>query len=95
MTKIVNLRKDGYDVYIGRQINAQLFDYGNPFPKSIYGLEGCLERYKEHFTKRVNDPGDNFKEKIEELRGKVLGCYCKPERCHGDIIVAYLDGDNE
>jgi hypothetical protein len=25
------------------------------------------------------------------LRGKTLGCFCKPHPCHGDIIAAYLD----
>ena len=28
----------------------------------------------------------------EKLKGKVLGCYCKPEACHGDIIVDFLEG---
>jgi hypothetical protein len=29
--------------------------------------------------------------KIEELKGKVLGCFCKPNACHGDVIKEYLD----
>jgi hypothetical protein len=29
---------------------------------------------------------------VRELRGKVLGCYCKPKRCHGDIIAEYVNG---
>ena len=28
---------------------------------------------------------------IEELRGKVLGCWCKPSPCHGDILLKILD----
>ena len=23
---------------------------------------------------------------LYELKGKVLGCYCKPQRCHGDFL---------
>ena len=29
---------------------------------------------------------------LEPLRGKVLGCYCKPLACHGDVIVELLEG---
>ena len=34
---------------------------------------------------------DGFKhEFVKELKGKVLGCWCRPEKaCHGDIL-AYL-----
>jgi Domain of unknown function (DUF4326) len=27
----------------------------------------------------------------EELRGKVLGCWCKPEACHGDVLVELIN----
>jgi hypothetical protein len=27
-----------------------------------------------------------------EFRGKILGCWCKPEACHGDVLVE-LDGN--
>ena len=26
-----------------------------------------------------------------QLQGKTLGCFCKPDPCHGDIIKEYLD----
>ena len=26
-----------------------------------------------------------------ELKGKTLGCWCKPEDCHGDILVYELN----
>ena len=26
-----------------------------------------------------------------ELKDSVLGCYCKPEKCHGDTYVEILD----
>ncbi len=25
---------------------------------------------------------------IHELRGKVLGCWCAPKACHGDVLVS-------
>ena len=24
---------------------------------------------------------------LHELEGKTLGCWCKPEKCHGDILI--------
>jgi len=38
--------------------------------------------------KLATEPG--FADKLEALRGKTLGCWCKPERCHGDVIVELL-----
>ncbi|ASF45912.1 DUF4326 domain-containing protein [Methylovulum psychrotolerans] len=26
-----------------------------------------------------------------QLRGKVLGCHCKPAACHGDVLANYLN----
>jgi hypothetical protein len=28
---------------------------------------------------------------IVELNDKLLGCYCAPKPCHGDIIAAYVN----
>lgn len=27
-----------------------------------------------------------------ELRGRVLGCYCVPDPCHGDVLAAVAEG---
>jgi len=27
-------------------------------------------------------------EALPELRGKDLGCWCAPENCHGDVLLA-------
>ncbi len=78
--KVVNLRKEKYDVYIGRGSK-----WGNPF---IMGKDGnreeVIEKYKKYITKSylLND--------LEELRGKILGCFCKPKACHGDILIELL-----
>ena len=34
--------------------------------------------------------GRSLQEDIDELRGKVLGCFCKPHPCHGDVLVELL-----
>ena len=28
---------------------------------------------------------------LSELRGKRLGCWCKPERCHGNVLIELLN----
>ena len=28
---------------------------------------------------------------IMELDGKILGCHCKPKRCHGDVLVDVIE----
>jgi Domain of unknown function (DUF4326) len=30
-------------------------------------------------------------EQIHELKGKILGCWCKPLPCHGDILAEIAD----
>ena len=34
-----------------------------------------------------------FRTAAEELRGKILGCHCKPKPCHGDVIAAWCNGE--
>jgi len=31
------------------------------------------------------------KEEVLKLKGKILGCHCKPLACHGDVIAKYLN----
>lgn len=88
MTRVVNVHKEECDVYIGRGKSA---NFGNPFKISKHMTrEQSIEAYRDFFYKRIaNDP--HFVDQIESLRGKTLGCFCKPLPCHGDVIVEYLD----
>lgn len=80
--KVVNLRNEKYDVYIGRGGK-----WGNPF---IIGKDGnrddVIRKYLEWV---VNQPA--LLAALPELKGKVLGCYCKPLGCHGDVLVALVN----
>lgn len=90
-TKVVNIYKDKYDVYIGRKGRNQDGYFGNPFPLKKGEERGStIEKYKEYFYKRLKEDSE-FKNKIESLKGKTLGCFCKPKTCHGDVIAEYLD----
>jgi len=81
-TKVVNLKnyRKLYDVYIGRGSI-----WGNPF---IIGKDGnrseVIEKYRIHAMKFT-------KQQLLSLKGKTLGCYCKPLACHGDILVNLIE----
>lgn len=100
-TRVVNLRREPFDVYIGRAGHGQDGYFGNPIPVDFKRMkepgyaEEMLGRYRAHFIQRVERDAD-FRARVLELRGKVLGCFCKDTRgegpCHGDIIAAWVDG---
>lgn len=78
LCKVVNLRKQPYDVYIGRGSK-----WGNPFKmrnSSKAERNRVCDEYEKYFW-TTDLPND-----LHELKGKVLGCYCKPLRCHGDFL---------
>ena len=96
MTKVVNIRKDKYDIYIGRAGQNQDGYYGNPHVigyckicKRFHDRKDAIQEYKNDFYKRLEDDV-MFKVNILLLKGKTLGCFCKPAPCHGDVIVEYL-----
>lgn len=81
-TAVVNLRKERYDVYIGRGSK-----WGNPFRIGVDGdREGVIRKYRDYVLKKPE-----LLSSLEELRGKVLGCFCKPKPCHGDVLVELLE----
>ena len=94
-TKVVNIKLHRYDVYIGRAGKGQDGYFGNPFRIKPGETRGSsLGKYRDYFYKRLEtDP--EFKRRIHTLKGKTLGCFCKPHPCHGDIIAEYLDSSDE
>ena len=91
MTNVVNIRTSAYDVYIGRAGKGQDGYFGNPFRLSTSESRGAtIEQYRKYFYERLEtDP--EFKRRVHELKGKTLGCFCKPYACHGDVIAEYLN----
>ena len=74
---VVHCEKDEYDVYIGRPSK-----WGNPF---VVGKDGTRKEVIEKYRAWIIDQPDLMKA-LPELEGKVLGCWCKPKTCHGDIL---------
>ena len=99
-TRVVNMKDDGYDVYIGRAGHGEDGYWGNPvrlyeqcsWCDDIHITKGStLKCFKLYFDKRLEEDPE-FKRRTIKLKGKVLGCFCKPDKCHGDIIADYLEG---
>jgi len=95
MTTIVNIRKVNkqrpfFDIYIGRATRFTEFTvsskWANPFPKSD---PKCLENYRKFITQKIDQDPETYN--LEELRGKVLGCWCKPGFCHGDVLIELME----
>lgn len=84
---VVHCKRSRFDIYIGR---PSLF--GNPFSIGKHGdRDEVIEKYRVYFYARISCD-DHFRREVESLRGKVLGCWCRPLACHGDVIVEYLRG---
>lgn len=93
-TQVVNLRKEPYDVYIGKPgkgKNKEEGKWANPFEIGRDGTrEEVIAKYREYI---LNKP--ELLEQIPfELKGKTLGCFCKPLACHGDVLAHIADADN-
>ena len=76
-TKVVHCKREAYDVYIGRPSI-----WGNPF---VIGKDGTREEVVEKYRRWLLTQPDLLG-KIVILKGKTLGCWCKPQACHGDIL---------
>lgn len=78
---VVNIRKtDKKYVYIGRPSK-----YGNPF---TIDKDGDRKTVVKKYETWINKPAQSaLRADIKKnLKGKILGCFCKPLACHGDII---------
>ena len=45
----------------------------------------------EHLRRRFAPDAMFWKLKLSELKGKRLGCWCKPAPCHGDVLVELIE----
>ncbi|HCK99427.1 MAG TPA: hypothetical protein DHW42_04895 [Candidatus Marinimicrobia bacterium] len=70
---------------------------GNPHPigwcdicREYHTRKECIEKFKQDFYRKLNsDP--EFRKAVLALKGKRLGCYCKPKACHGDVIKEWIE----
>jgi hypothetical protein len=77
--RVVHCKVEPYDVYIGRPSK-----WGNPFE---IGRDGTREDVIQKYYRWIVDERPDLLAQLVELRGKVLGCWCAPKPCHGDVLV--------
>lgn len=92
ITKVVNKdRGEKYDVYIGRGSrwgNPHAVGFGASIGEEQNDRDEAIRKYKYDFERGFLK---SSKEEYQELKGKILGCHCKPAACHGDVIAEYLN----
>jgi hypothetical protein len=97
-TTVVNIRnhpdwKTEGGVYIGRAVPRRGLKksmFANPYKEGLDGdRDEVILQYRQWFYRQL--PVSAFRRAVEQLRGKMLVCWCAPERCHGDVIREYLD----
>jgi len=93
LTRVVHCKKEPYDVYIGRGGTSI---WGNPFSHK----DGTLAKFKVNtreesilaYLKYITEgDGTHLLRHLHELKGKTLGCWCKPKSCHGDVLVKLVN----
>ena len=85
MTTVVNCRTAKFDVYIGRPSK-----WGNPFH---IGLDGSREDVIRLFKYQIASNPEYIRDVRIELKDKILGCWCAPLPCHGDILAIIADSE--
>jgi hypothetical protein len=87
-TRVVHCREP-HDVYIGRPARGHRGSkWANPFREGRDGDRGeVIAKYEDWLRSQLA-----LMASLPELRGKVLGCWCAPKPCHGDVLVRLANG---
>lgn len=80
--RVVHCKAEKYDVYIGRPSI-----WGNPM--RLYSEADRTEVLVRYEAWLMTQP--HLLARIPELRGKILGCWCAPRPCHGDVLARLAD----
>lgn len=90
---------DPNNVYIGRKgivfIDGKRFPskgsvFANPFKSAKEPGVDVIDKYRTYIIEQI-ESGAISEEEVTNLKGKTLGCWCRPERCHGDVLLEILD----
>ncbi len=95
ITRVINVKTE--PTY-QKQGDSEIYQYigrgsywGNPY--SMFDGHGDRDEVIRKF--KYDFDFDKFpnieKDKVYSLAGKRLGCFCKPEACHGDVLADYLN----
>lgn len=95
LTRVINIKREtkyqsekstpSYE-YIGRGSY-----WGNPYSMFEEGddRDEVIRKYKYDFD--FEKFPNKEKKEVYKLAGKRLGCFCKPQSCHGDVLADFLN----
>lgn len=73
-------------IYIGRGSK-----YGNPYRSGRDGTRNeVIQLFEIHLNKLLDD-GIITVVELSDMYGLDLLCYCKPQPCHGDVLLRYIN----
>jgi hypothetical protein len=91
---------DPNNVYIGRKgivfINGVRYPnedsiWANPYKiTEDSSREEVLEKYRKYIDEKLEN-SSSLRNKLSKLKGRCLGCWCVPEKCHGLILMEMID----
>jgi hypothetical protein len=80
--RVVHCRNEPYDVYVGRPSK-----WGNPYR---IGRDGDRDEVIAKYERWLLEQPDLLAA-LPGLTGRILGCWCAPRACHGDVLVRYAN----
>ena len=93
---VVHSKRQPYDVYIGRKSRSApketTGEWGNPFAMKNQTYAERKRVIQEYERWLLAQPA-LVQRARQELRGRVLGCYCAPKACHGDVLARVANSD--
>ena len=104
-TTVVNIKWTDVPayVYIGRPT-----PFGNPFTHTplkdtvaeiqVATRDEAVQAYKDWLAGTAykdfrQDQRKRILDSVSSLKGYALGCYCKPAKCHGDVLAELADAE--
>lgn len=76
--RVVHCKVDRCTHYIGRPSV-----FGNPYSVTVYGRNKCISLFEGYAR-----GSSGLMAAINDLpETAVLGCFCAPAKCHGDVII--------
>lgn len=89
--RVVHCKREKFDVYIGRPSR-----WGNPYSHlatsaaafRVATREEAVSKYEAWLLQQPE-----LMAALPELKGKVLGCWCKPKSCHGDVLLRLANAE--